>query len=65
MYILSRRVLKFNTNHFVLFLGVLYAVDGKDMFVAGKSVNGFILDPDAGSLVNTFKPSDKVCHPSS
>ena len=48
----------------MLFIGVLYAVDGKEMFSTGKSVKGFILDPDAGSLVNTFNPSDKVCHPS-
>ena len=31
------------------------------MVNTGKTVQGFILDPDAGSVVNTFKPNDKVC----
>ena len=31
------------------------------MYDKGNAPKGFVLDPDAGSLVNTFKPNDKVC----
>ena len=39
---------------------MLYAVDGKDMYNKGDAPQGFILDVDAGSPINTFKPTDKV-----
>ena len=44
----------------VFSVGALFAVDGKDMYDKGNAPRGFVLDPDDGMLVHTFKPNDKV-----